>query len=114
MMGVSYNKSMKKILLLGILAVIGLAYGIIQYLALDKNPLPPSIPEPSQESLQKNVPYNIVEVVRDLEIPWSIAFTSSERMLVTERPGRIRVIVNGILQKEPLMTIAEVSSIDEE
>jgi glucose/arabinose dehydrogenase len=48
--------------------------------------------------------------VSGLEVPWSLAFTSSTRMLVTERPGRVRVVENGALRKAPLAVIADVES----
>jgi glucose/arabinose dehydrogenase len=48
--------------------------------------------------------------VDGLEVPWSLAFTSPARMLVTERPGRVRVIENGVLRKAPLAVIADVES----
>ena len=44
-------------------------------------------------------------VVTGLEVPWSIAFTSPTRMLVTERPGRVRVVENGALRAAPLATV---------
>lgn len=43
--------------------------------------------------------------VENLEIPWSLAFLSDGRALVSERPGRIRLIVNGKLQKNPYANI---------
>lgn len=52
--------------------------------------------------------------VSNLEVPWSIVFTSNERALVNERPGRMRVIVDGKLQAEPIKTFSEVSSGSEE
>jgi glucose/arabinose dehydrogenase len=39
--------------------------------------------------------------VSGLAVPWSIAFASVDRIFVTERPGRIRVIERGQLQPEP-------------
>ena len=52
-----------------------------------------------------------VEIFVDgLDVPWSLAFTSPARMLVTERPGRVRVVENGVLQKAPLGVIADVES----
>lgn len=52
-----------------------------------------------------------VEIFVDgLEVPWSVAFTSPARMLVTERPGRVRVVENGVLRKAPLAVIADVES----
>jgi glucose/arabinose dehydrogenase len=42
-----------------------------------------------------------VEVwMENLEIPWSLLFLPDGRALVSERPGRIRMIKNGVLQKE--------------
>lgn len=38
--------------------------------------------------------YTITMVVENLVVPWSIAFTSDERFLVSERPGRVRQVVN--------------------
>ena len=49
-------------------------------------------------------------VVTGLEVPWSIAFTSATRMLVTERPGRIRIVENGVLRPAPLAVISDVES----
>jgi len=44
-------------------------------------------------------------VVEGLEIPWDLAFTPDGRILVTERPGRIRVVKDGLLQEDPYATI---------
>lgn len=49
-----------------------------------------------------------VEVVAEgLEYPWSIAFLPGGEMLVTERNGRLRVIENGVLRKEPVAGVPE-------
>jgi glucose/arabinose dehydrogenase len=56
----------------------------------------------------------VEEFVSGLEIPWDMAFTSDERMLITERPGRLRVVNSGKLETEPLHTFPEVSSTGEE
>jgi glucose/arabinose dehydrogenase len=58
--------------------------------------------------------YRIEEVVQGLEVPWSIVFTSPTRILVSERPGRIRIIENGKLLEKPLHTFPEVSTGGEE
>ena len=44
-------------------------------------------------------------VVSGLEIPWDLAFTPDGRILITERPGRIRVVQDGALQETPYATI---------
>src|SRR5689334_17487994 len=52
--------------------------------------------------------FRIEMVASGLTVPWSIVFVPDGRILVTERPGRIRVIENGKLRAEPLATIADV------
>ncbi len=49
-----------------------------------------------------------VMVAGGLEHPWSLAFLPDGRMLVTERPGRLRVIADGRLQAEPVSGVPEV------
>jgi aldose sugar dehydrogenase len=44
-------------------------------------------------------------VARGLNTPWSLAFTADGRMLVAERPGRIRVVEHDSLAPEPWATI---------
>src|SRR5262245_37955514 len=39
---------------------------------------------------------------KDLDHPWGIAFLPDGGMLVTERPGRLRVIKNGVLDPTPI------------
>ncbi|HEY2988382.1 MAG TPA: PQQ-dependent sugar dehydrogenase [Candidatus Binatia bacterium] len=47
-----------------------------------------------------------VEVVANgLQVPWAIAFAPESRIFLTERPGRVRVIKDGALQKEPWLQI---------
>lgn len=44
-------------------------------------------------------------VVAGLEVPWSLAFLPGGDMLVTERPGRLRLVRGGQLQPQPVATI---------
>lgn len=46
------------------------------------------------------------EVVRGLDVPWGIAFLPNNEMLVTERPGRVRLVRNGQLQSQPVATLS--------
>src|SRR3990172_12347109 len=39
--------------------------------------------------------------IKDLEIPWSLVFLPEDKALVSERPGRIRLIRDGKLQPAP-------------
>lgn len=71
-------------------------------------------PDVTIPPMDGEVAYRVEEVVRGLEVPWGIVFTSPTRMLVTERPGRIRVVENGTLREAPLHTFTEVSSSGEE
>ena len=41
-------------------------------------------------------------VVDGLQDPWSIAFLPTGEMLVTEKPGRLRIVRDGVLQPEPI------------
>lgn len=49
-----------------------------------------------------------VVVAAGLEHPWSMAFLPDGRVLVTERPGRLRLIVNGRLQAAPVSGVPKV------
>ena len=58
--------------------------------------------------------YQLTEFARGLEVPWSMMFTDENRMVFTERPGRLRVIEDGVLQPKPLAEFPEVSTRSEE
>lgn len=50
-----------------------------------------------------------VETFADnLEIPWAIDFIDKNTALITERPGRLRVVKNGVLQPEPVKNTPKV------
>lgn len=44
-------------------------------------------------------------VVEGLEVPWALDFAPDGRIFITERPGRIRVIRDGVLEEEPFATV---------
>ncbi|MEO8665018.1 MAG: PQQ-dependent sugar dehydrogenase [Ignavibacteria bacterium] len=58
--------------------------------------------------------YEIKVVTENLFVPWSIVFTDNDRMLITERNGKLRVIQNDKLDEKPLKVFDEVSSGGEE
>jgi glucose/arabinose dehydrogenase len=49
-------------------------------------------------------------IARGLEVPWGLAVTPDGRILVTERPGRIRVVDSTGLRAEPWATLDAFSS----
>jgi len=50
----------------------------------------------------------VVPIAEGLELPWSMVFLPSGDILVTERPGRLRLISNGKLQDEPIAGLPEI------
>ena len=60
---------------------------------------------PPQQVTDSYVPdppgYRAVPWVEGLEVPWSLVFLGNGSALVSERPGRIRLIRDGVLQPEP-------------
>lgn len=46
--------------------------------------------------------FRVVTVAEDLDHPWSMAWLPSGEMLITERPGRLRIIRHGVLDPEPI------------
>src|SRR5688572_6747327 len=56
--------------------------------------------------------YRVVTVVDALVQPWSIAFLPGGDILVTERPGRLRIVRNGKLLPQPVEGVPAVSSVN--
>lgn len=52
--------------------------------------------------------YRLVTLTRDLEQPWGMAFLPDGRILITERPGRLRVFSDGKLEPAPLAGVPKV------
>src|SRR6187455_355826 len=49
-----------------------------------------------------------ITAIKGLDRPWGIAFVPDGSLLVTERPGRLRVIRNGVLDPTPLGPLPEI------
>jgi glucose/arabinose dehydrogenase len=52
--------------------------------------------------------FRVETVLEGLETPWSIAFLPDGRMLVTEKPGRLRVVEGGRLAPTPVADVPRV------
>src|SRR5262249_47439919 len=61
---------------------------------------------PTPASVQGVV--DVKTMVKGLEHPWSLAFLPDKRMLVTERPGRLRVVGADGRVSEPLAGVPQV------
>jgi glucose/arabinose dehydrogenase len=62
--------------------------------------VPPALPAQTYRSEEHA--FRVVTLVEGLEHPWSLAFLPDGRMLVTERPGRLRIIAQGKLDPKPI------------
>ncbi|MDY6940425.1 MAG: PQQ-dependent sugar dehydrogenase [Cyanobacteriota bacterium] len=49
-----------------------------------------------------------ITVLENLEHPWSIAWLPDGAMLITERPGRLRIARDGVLDPDPIAGVPEV------
>ena len=55
-----------------------------------------------------NHDYRVVTVAEGLMNPWAIAFLPGGDILITEKPGRLRLVRNGVLRMEPMEGVPEV------
>ena len=52
----------------------------------------------------RQLPYNVEAIAENLYVPWAIDISSDGKLYFTERSGSIRVIQDGILLPDPLIT----------
>jgi glucose/arabinose dehydrogenase len=55
-----------------------------------------------------DVRFRVETAAAGLEVPWALVWLPNGSMLVTERPGRVRIIENGKLRPEPVFTVPDV------
>ncbi len=58
---------------------------------------------------EKNTKIRVSVVTKGLSHPWSLAFLPNGDVLITERPGRLRLLHNGVLEPEPIAGISGLS-----
>ena len=69
---------------------------------------PSSIRAQSHVTHSREADFRVVTVVEGLETPWSMTWLPNGDMLVTERPGRLRLVRDGVLQSSSIPGIPEV------
>jgi glucose/arabinose dehydrogenase len=74
-------------------------------LATDTVRAPPPPPQPAKVV---KTGYKINEIAKGLDHPWSMAFLPDGSMLVTERPGRLRLIKGGSLLPQAITGVPAV------
>jgi glucose/arabinose dehydrogenase len=53
----------------------------------------------------------IVKIVEGLEHPWGLAFLPDDRMLITERPGRLRIVQGQKLAPQPVSGLPQIAAV---
>src|SRR5262245_24054624 len=54
--------------------------------------------------------FQVVKIVEGLDHPWGVAFLPDGRMLITERPGRLRIVQEGKLLPQPVAGLPAISA----
>ena len=68
-----------------------------------------ALPAAAQTIQSEEHAFRLVELVRGLEQPWSLAFLPDGRMLVTEKAGRLRIVKDGKLEPQAVAGLPEVA-----
>ncbi len=58
---------------------------------------------------ERNTKIQLSVVARGLSHPWGLVFLPGGDMLVTERPGRVRVLRKGVLDAAPVADLSKLS-----
>ena len=53
--------------------------------------------------------FTVTRVINGLAHPWAVVFLPDGRMLITERPGRLRIVKDGKLEPEPVSGLPAVT-----
>lgn len=89
--------------------VIGLSgAGVAQEQARPGLPVPLLGPGPYVFDTAEQHRLRVTVMTRELVHPWALAFLPDGTMLVTERPGRLRVVRNGVLDPAPVRGVPAV------
>jgi glucose/arabinose dehydrogenase len=78
--------------------------------AQPQRPAPPQLGDGPWDLRTETGPVHVTVLTKGLESPWSLAFLPNGDMLVTERPGRLRVIRGGKLDPTPIAGLPDLVS----
>ena len=91
---------MKKVL--AVVAILALAAAIVWVVSVSDR-ANPSVGVPSQEG------GSIIALAEGLQVPWALAFLPDGDIVLTERPGRVRIIdASEGLREDPLLELPQV------
>ena len=68
----------------------------------------PAVARAQQVMRSSKASYSLRMLTLDLEQPWGMAFLPDGRLLITERPGRLRIFANGRLERAPVGGLPKV------
>ena len=74
---------------------------------------PPSPPFPDTAQVIETIgaPVRVVPMLKGLASPWSLAFLPNGDMLITEKPGKLRIVRGGTLDPQPIAGTPEVFAV---
>lgn len=125
-MGMKRSKSVKNHIVVFLLLALGLEACTVSPEPVSVSPVEgheiqkeeiaiatPTIEIASEQPVRIASGWDVEEIVEGLYIPWSVVFPSEKRILVSERNGAIREVVNGELNPYSLYVFEEVASQEE-
>lgn len=81
---------------------------VLPYPAIGQNRASPELSALPQVVFSADYQILVTELAGGLENPWSMQFLPNGDMLITERPGRLRVVRDGVLDPQPVAGVPEV------
>ncbi|HEX7781244.1 MAG TPA: PQQ-dependent sugar dehydrogenase [Sphingobium sp.] len=67
-----------------------------------------SVPAAQEQAVAADPHYWVEQMIEGLDHPWAMTWLPNKDMLITERPGRLRLVRNGVLQPKPIEGVPEV------